>query len=409
MRCPIPHKLAEARYPGTVDEKLSCEVGTYAWMQENSPNVPIPHLFGFGFSDGRHYTHAIHRPFYVRFANIVRRRLLTFLRYPLVSQYTCNPAVHSLHTGYMILEFIGPSKGKMLSDSKNLYRDMARLILSLARVPQLRIGSFRYHDDGTVSLSNRPLSCSAIILENDGALRTMQRSDTYTCTDAFVSDMLTFHDHRFLSQPNATYDEDDCRGQMAVHTLLRALSHHYLRRERRNGPFILQLTDFHASNIIIDQEWNITCLIDLEWKLSVPYWLTGRGVDQIRGEHLDEFNRVREEFMGIFEDEEHKTRLGRQHNIPLSMVMHDMWESKGVWFWHSIESVNAMYLLVERQLCERFSVNLSTKTEEIVSKFWCEDSANVVAKKLAEKERYDQELRRLFDSRGESLRIKAGS
>lgn len=54
MRCPMPHKLAEARYPGTVDEKLSCEVGTYAWMQENSPNVPIPYLFGFGFSDGRH-------------------------------------------------------------------------------------------------------------------------------------------------------------------------------------------------------------------------------------------------------------------------------------------------------------------------------------------------------------------
>ena len=74
-----------------------------------------------------------------------------------------------------------------------------------------------------------------------------------------------------------------------------------------------------------------------------------------------------------------------------------------------IESVNAMYLLVERQLCQRFSGSLSTKTEEIVSKFWCEDSANVVAKKLAEKERYDQELRRLFDDNsGESLRIKAG-
>jgi hypothetical protein len=244
----------------------------------------------------------------------------------------------------------------------------------------------------------------------------MQRNDTYTCTDAFVSDMLTFHDQRFLGQPNATYDEDDCRGQMAVHALLRALSHHYLRRERRNGPFILQFTDFHASNIIVDQEWNITCLIDLEWvcslpieKLSVPYWLTGRGVDQIRGEHLDEFNRVREEFMRIFEDEEHKTRLGRRHNISLAMVMHDMWESKGVWFWHCIESVNAMYLLVERQLCQRFSGSLSTKTEEIVSKFWCEDSANVIAKKLAEKERYDQELRRLFDNSRESLHIRPGS
>lgn len=54
LRCCLPHKLAEDRYPGTVDEKLSCEVGTYAWMQRNCPDVRIPHLFGFGFSDHRH-------------------------------------------------------------------------------------------------------------------------------------------------------------------------------------------------------------------------------------------------------------------------------------------------------------------------------------------------------------------
>jgi hypothetical protein len=54
MRCAMPPKLAEARYPGTVDEKISCEVGTYAWMQDNCPHTRIPHLFGFGFSDNRH-------------------------------------------------------------------------------------------------------------------------------------------------------------------------------------------------------------------------------------------------------------------------------------------------------------------------------------------------------------------
>jgi hypothetical protein len=29
FRCPMPYKLAEAKYPGTVNEKLSSEVGTY--------------------------------------------------------------------------------------------------------------------------------------------------------------------------------------------------------------------------------------------------------------------------------------------------------------------------------------------------------------------------------------------
>ena len=54
FRCPLPHKLAESEYPGSIDEKLSCEVGAYAWIEENCPEIPTPHLFGFGFSDGRH-------------------------------------------------------------------------------------------------------------------------------------------------------------------------------------------------------------------------------------------------------------------------------------------------------------------------------------------------------------------
>jgi hypothetical protein len=53
MRCPMGHKLAENRYPGTIDEKIGAEVATYVWMQEHCPDVPIPPLLGFGFSDGR--------------------------------------------------------------------------------------------------------------------------------------------------------------------------------------------------------------------------------------------------------------------------------------------------------------------------------------------------------------------
>jgi hypothetical protein len=54
FRCPMPHKLAEATYPGTIDEKLSAEVGAYVWMHEYCPDIPLPQLYGFGFSDNRH-------------------------------------------------------------------------------------------------------------------------------------------------------------------------------------------------------------------------------------------------------------------------------------------------------------------------------------------------------------------
>jgi len=124
---------------------------------------------------------------------------------------------------------------------------MARLILSLACIPQPRIGSFQFQPDGTITLTNRPLPCSVIILENDGAARTIQRNETYTCAEPFVADMLTLYENSFLSRPNAVYDAKDCRGQMAVGMLLRMLSHYYVKRERHNGPFYLQLTDLHAS------------------------------------------------------------------------------------------------------------------------------------------------------------------
>lgn len=34
------------------DEKVRCEAGTYAWMQQNCPMVPIPRLHGFALASG---------------------------------------------------------------------------------------------------------------------------------------------------------------------------------------------------------------------------------------------------------------------------------------------------------------------------------------------------------------------
>lgn len=51
MRCPMAYTLGKDI--GVVDEKIACEVATYAWMQDHCPEVKIPDLLGFGFSDGR--------------------------------------------------------------------------------------------------------------------------------------------------------------------------------------------------------------------------------------------------------------------------------------------------------------------------------------------------------------------
>lgn len=52
LRFPLPYRVGEAFRPGNGDEKIRCEAGTYAWLQENCPDVPIPRLYGFAISTG---------------------------------------------------------------------------------------------------------------------------------------------------------------------------------------------------------------------------------------------------------------------------------------------------------------------------------------------------------------------
>jgi len=53
IRFPLPYRIGENCCPGNADEKVRCEAGTYVWLKENCPSVPIPHLYGFGLSSGK--------------------------------------------------------------------------------------------------------------------------------------------------------------------------------------------------------------------------------------------------------------------------------------------------------------------------------------------------------------------
>ena len=52
IRFPLPFKVGESKFPGNSDEKLRCEVATYAWIGKNCPEVPLPYLWGFTFANG---------------------------------------------------------------------------------------------------------------------------------------------------------------------------------------------------------------------------------------------------------------------------------------------------------------------------------------------------------------------
>jgi hypothetical protein len=92
-------------------------------------------------------------PFYLRFWRTIQRRLRPLLGFPgFVSRYAAHPASHlRMPVAYALLEYIGPDTGRMLSETRQkrrddprrrqrLFRGLSRTLLSLARVPQPRIG-----------------------------------------------------------------------------------------------------------------------------------------------------------------------------------------------------------------------------------------------------------------------------
>lgn len=85
---------------------------------------------------------------------------------------------------------------------------------------------------------------------------------------SYTVDMLSFHDSRFRSQPNAVDDLEDCGYQLSALSAMRIIFPSFFQREFRCGPFSFMLTDLHQSNIFVDAEWNITYLVDLEWACS---------------------------------------------------------------------------------------------------------------------------------------------
>ncbi|KFZ00904.1 hypothetical protein V501_10365 [Pseudogymnoascus sp. VKM F-4519 (FW-2642)] len=76
-----------------------------------------PRLYGFGFSDHRHFVHEEQRPFYIRVWRMFQRRLRDLLRCHTLSPYTAHPTSQRLSAAYMILEYISPDMGQMLSST----------------------------------------------------------------------------------------------------------------------------------------------------------------------------------------------------------------------------------------------------------------------------------------------------
>nr|POF16700.1 hypothetical protein CFP56_71341 [Quercus suber] len=429
FRCPIPHKSRKLPSHTGSDEKVRVEVANYAYVEANCPEIPTAGLIGFGFSDGHHvgtlrpqvdperycntdqgqFTHRKYLRFSSRISHRIKCLLYSVWYWEKPSCYAPRSIERRFGMPYMLLDFIDARRGRMLSESwspqcydarrGNLYRDLSRLTISLARHRQSHIGALRFNDDGLLRLSNPPALCGNTILESETGLRALKQ--IYTSSSKFVYDMLAFRDRVLEAQPNAANNADDCRLQMAYIVLLRALVPQLMNIDDQTS-FVMQFTDLHASNIFVDEAWNITGIIDLEFMcslpvsmLDVPHWLTAEALDDLAGcpeTHLNVHNT----FMETFQHEE--TALGQGDD--LSRAMQASWDSGAYWPYHGLTSVDALPSIVEDHFFRLFGFSPSMEEQQMfadwLSMFWSRRSNAFVTQKVADKEAYAGEIREFF-------------
>lgn len=284
------------------------------------------------------------------------------------------------------------------------------LSLSQSRLPC--IGSWTLHSNGVLQLSNRPLTLRLHQLENEGIPTNINRSLTYPTADTYYLDLLSCHDSRIRHQPNSLNDENDGHAQMANLTIMRALLSHFTDRELRHGPFFYKLTDLHQSNIFVDSDRHIRCLVDLEWACSLPaetlrppYWLTGRPADDLIGEHLDTFSKAHHEFMEIFEKEEKSLPPMNGVCSYRTNIMRKGWKIGNFWYFQALDSPKGLFNIFRDHIQPIFasSHNADSDFSRIVSEYWAVNGEEVIAAKLRDKEMYEKMLRQHFGDASNSI------
>ncbi|KAK4154210.1 hypothetical protein C8A00DRAFT_43010 [Chaetomidium leptoderma] len=426
IRFPLPYKTGEEHFPGNVDEKLRCEAATYVWLQQNCPDVPIPRLFGFGFPGTPSLTALENEPFWNRirwfFRNAIAR--LAGKRLP---RYFAHPRHNLLEVGYLVIEHV--AEGRMLSESwkehhgdqnrrSNLFRGLSRIMLSLAKIPLPRIGSWTMDNQGILSLTNRPLTFHLHQLENQHIPTGIPRDLTYASADTYLSDILTYHDQRMRHQPNSIHSQRDGEDQLAALATMRLLLPEFTHRRFREGPFVMALTDLHQSNIFVDEDWHITRLIDLEWAcvrpiemvLNPPYWLSSQsagpsalGVDQLIGEERGKYAERHREFASAFEREEEAAAAAlhgqSKSKNELTRILRDSWERGTFWYMQALDCPSALYALFMFHIQPRFAQLDNAALDEFsrfVMPYWGRDTQRFIVDKVRQQGEYEEKLRGLF-------------
>lgn len=288
---------------------------------------------------------------------------------------------------------------------ENLQRSLARTMLSLASIHLPRIGSFRLNNKGYLVLENRPLSVQWTIHQNEGLPLELESTTTFSSVKEYVLFHLATFENRLLHQPNSVVDKNDAYWQISSLAGAKLVLPQLFRKELDSGPFALCLTDLHRSNIFVDDDWNITSIIDLEFACSLPvefaqppYWLSGGLIEDVKP---DEFGPKHARFVDLLASEEESLCTRASYGERLSVTMRKGWANGTFWGALAIRNpIGFTTVFWERILPQYFSFTsdeLSGKIDyTFFARLWRRGVCDIIEQKLRDKTEYDGKLAAAF-------------
>ncbi|CAI7646918.1 unnamed protein product [Penicillium glandicola] len=258
---------------------------------------------------------------------------------------------------------------------KDLYRKLAKVVLSLSTLTLSKIGSIGLdpENSSTWKVVNRPLSYSMNEVVQLGTLpRSKIPTSTYNKASSYFDALAELQLSHLISQRNDAVDsEDDCRRKFVARLLFRRLIREQKLREKwllhETGPFPTWCDDFRPENVLVDEaetivgvvDWEFTYSAPVEFSHAPPWWLLiekpeywPRGL----GDWCTEYNKRLETFLEAMSDcEDEAIHNGRlMVNQRLSGPMRNSWKSGDFWIMYAARNNFAFDLIYWQKIDQRF-------------------------------------------------------
>jgi hypothetical protein len=182
----------------------------------------------------------------------------------------------------------------------------------------------------------------------------------------------------------------------------------------KEGPFVLQFTDIHESDVFVDNQYNITSIVDLEWCCSLPiemqqpqFWISGQeGNDFLqdpRPKTEAVFLATYKEYLEIFDSEQADRSPYSELLFDAKGIIGAALREKSYWYFAAVSHRrNAYSFLVDHM--QPLAVPSHTKLEgaatlqDIFAPQYATSALDLVKCKVEERTKYDVALRALVEN-----------